>query len=108
MVMVVENISEEKLAELDEYLLYIYTPFCGTCHVAKSFLDKIEATHQQSIFYEMNASLHPGFMQRYEIESVPCLLIKEQNEIKEKVYTFHSVANIYHYIWEYAPYLFQK
>ncbi len=108
MVICVQKISEEQLEQLDHFLLYIYTPFCGTCHLAKSFLDKIESTHQETIFYEMNASLYPSFMQNYEIESVPCLLIKDQNEIKEKVYTFHSVANMYHYIWQYAPYLFQK
>lgn len=108
MVMAVQAISEEQLEQLDDYLLYIYTPFCGTCQLAKSFLDKIEATHQQTIFYEMNASLYPGLMRRYEIESVPCLLIKHENVIKEKVYTFHSVANMYHYVWEYAPHLFKK
>jgi len=108
MVINMQEITEEQLTQLDHFLLYIYTPFCGTCHVAKSFLDKIEATHQESIFYEMNASLYPTFMQEYQIESVPCLLIKDHGEIKEKVYTFHSIANIYHYVYEYAPYLFQK
>ena len=100
------EITEKQLTELDNYLLYIYTPFCGTCHVARSFLEKIETTHQKDVFYEMNASLFPEFMQRQKIESVPCLLIKDQNKIKEKIYTFYSVSNIYHYVYTYAPYLF--
>lgn len=108
MVMKVQQITETELAELDDFLLYIYTPFCGTCHIAKAFLDKIEATHGETIFYEMNASLYPDFMQGYQVESVPCLLIKEAGEIKEKVYTFHSVANMYHYVYRYAAYLFHQ
>lgn len=102
-----QKVTEEELEELEHFLLYIYTPFCGTCHVAKTFLDKIEATHQEKIFYEMNASLYPDFMQEYKIESVPCLLIKDQGEIKERIYTFYSIANMYQYIYQYAPYLFQ-
>ncbi|SDQ27845.1 Thioredoxin [Virgibacillus subterraneus] len=100
-----QQINEEQL-EQDHYLLYIYTPFCGTCALAKSMLDKIESVHKQDIFYDMNASLHPEFMQDNQIESVPCLLIKDGNEIKEKIYAFKSIANIYSYLMDYEPALF--
>ncbi|MBP1950136.1 thioredoxin family protein [Virgibacillus litoralis] len=100
-----QQISEEQL-EKEHYLLYIYTPFCGTCALAKSMLDKIESVHKQDIFYDMNASLYPEFMQNNQIESVPCLLIKDGNEIKEKIYAFKSIANIYSYLMEYEPSLF--
>lgn len=101
------KITEDTL-EKERMLLYIYTPFCGTCHVARSFLDTIESVHKQDIFYEMNASLYPEFMQDNQIESVPCLLIKEGNEIKEKVYAFKSIGNIYAYLMEYKPELFSN
>src|SRR5699024_1125581 len=108
MVINMQEITEEQLTQLDHFLLYIYTPFCGTCHVAKSFLDKIEESQQVSICYEIAGSLYPTVMYEYQIESVPCLLIKDHGEIEEKVFTFHSIANIYHYVYEYDPYLFQK
>lgn len=103
-----QEITAELLEEKNDYLLFIHTPFCGTCHVARSFLEKIEKTHQQDIFYEMNASLHPDFMQKYKVESVPCLFIMKENEVKEKVYTFYSISNIYHYVWTYVPGLFKQ
>lgn len=103
-----QEITEQQLEEKVDYFLFIHTPFCGTCHIARSFLEVIEKTHQEKIFYELNASLYPNFMQKYQVESVPCLLIKRENEIKEKVYTFYSIANIYHYLLEYAPNLFNK
>lgn len=102
-----KKITTEIMEEKDDLLLYIHTPFCGTCHVARSFLETIESTLQKQVFYEMNASLYPGFMQAEKIESVPCLLIVRAGEVKEKVYTFHSIANIYHYLLRYAPYLFE-
>lgn len=101
------EITNERLTE-ESYLLYIHTPFCGTCHMAKSILDQIESAHRQDLFYEMNASLFPEFMQEIEVESVPCLLIKQNNEIKEKIYVFHSVPNIYHYLLKYTPELLQE
>ncbi|MFC4558681.1 thioredoxin family protein [Virgibacillus kekensis] len=100
-----EKVTDEILKK-DHYLLYIYTPFCGTCAVARGMLEKIEKVHQDTIFFEMNASLHPEFMQEHQIESVPCLLIKDGNRIREKVYAFKSTANIYSYLMKYEPSLF--
>lgn len=102
-----KQVSEGIIENEQDLLLYIHTPFCGTCHIARSFLEEIEKTHKQTIFYEMNASLYPKFMQENEIESVPCLFIKREGKVVEKIYTFHSVANIYHYLFDYAAYLFR-
>ncbi|HLR79896.1 MAG TPA: thioredoxin family protein [Bacillota bacterium] len=98
----------EEILQKDRFMLYIHTPFCGTCHVARSMLDKIETTHRTHLFYEMNASLFPEFMHEHQIESVPCLLIKDQGEVKEKVYAFRSIANIYKYLLAYKPELFSS
>lgn len=98
---------DQQTLKSDNLLLYIHTPFCGTCHVARAMLEKIEAIHQKDIFYEMNASFYPEFMQTEKIESVPCLYIKKNGEVKEKVYAFRSIANIYHYLHQYEPSLFK-
>ena len=102
-----QEITKERLEE-EDYLLFIFSPFCGTCHLARSMLVKIESVHKENIFYEMNASLYPGFMQDNQIESVPCLLIKKGNVIKEKIYAFRSIPNIYSYLMTYKPALFAK
>lgn len=96
------EITDKQLRE-PTYFLFIHTPFCGTCHVAQQMLAKIESVHQKDVFYEMNASLFPEFMQEAEVESVPCLFIKKDGVIKEKVYAFHSIPNIYHYLMKYQP-----
>jgi thioredoxin-like negative regulator of GroEL len=99
--------TTEQLEQKD-YLLYIYTPFCGTCNLARSMLEKIEAVHQEDIFYEMNASFYPEFMHNEQIESVPCLLIKRGGHIQEKVYAFKSIPNIYTYLYKYRPEMFKR
>lgn len=100
-----EKIVSKQLEE-DSYLLYIHTPLCGTCQIARSILEKIESVHGEEIFYEMNANFEEDFLHKHKIESVPCLLIKENGVIKEKIYTFYSTGNIYRYLFEYKPGLF--
>ncbi|HLQ72873.1 MAG TPA: thioredoxin family protein [Bacillota bacterium] len=92
-----EPINEDIL-QSDHLLLYIQTPFCGTCHFAKAILGQVETVLQKSVFYEMNASFYPELMQELKIESVPCLMIKSEGEIKEKIYTFKSAQNILQYL----------
>src|SRR5690625_2394432 len=105
MVICVQKISEEQLKQLDHFLLYIYTSLCVTCYLVKYLINKNESTHQEEISYERCASVYPEFMKSNETGSEPCLIIKHQNEINAKVYPFHSVENMYHYIWQYAAYL---
>ncbi|HLR59765.1 MAG TPA: thioredoxin family protein [Pseudogracilibacillus sp.] len=83
--------ANQETLKKDDYLLYIYTPFCGTCHYAKKILEDIENTFSKEVFYEINASFYPSFMQEEKVESVPCLVIKQEGEVKKKIYTFHSV-----------------
>lgn len=103
-----KEVTAKELADQESYLLYIHTPFCGTCHVARQFLDHIENTLQEEIFYEMNAMYEEAFMQEHKVESVPCLFIYRDGEVKEKVYTFYSIQNIFSYLLEYAPELFAE
>ncbi|MCT2535930.1 thioredoxin family protein [Aquibacillus koreensis] len=82
-------------------IIFIHTPFCGTCQVARKMLETVEEMKADTSFLEMNASLFPTFMQQQEIASVPCLLIKKQGMIKERIYAFHSVVHILNKINEY-------
>lgn len=100
------QVVTKELLEKDSYILYIYTPFCGTCSVARAMLEKIEAVHDREIFLEMNANYEETFLHEHKIESVPCLLIKQDNVIKEKIYTFYSTGNIYQYLFQYKPEIF--
>src|SRR5699024_8188713 len=103
-----KEISDDILQTEENILLFIHTPFCGTCHVARSFLSMIEETLKRDVFYEMNGSFYESFMYEHQIESVPCLYIKQDGEWQEKIYTFHSIQNIYAYLLDYAPYLFAE
>ncbi|WP_027964326.1 thioredoxin family protein [Halalkalibacillus halophilus] len=85
-------------------IVFVNSPFCGTCKVAKRMLKYIEETLEQDKFYELNATLAPEFMQEHNITSVPCLIVFQSGEPLERMYTFHSVPYI---LKEMSPYLTQ-
>ncbi|KGX85747.1 thioredoxin family protein [Pontibacillus litoralis] len=82
-------------------MVYIYSPFCGTCHVARKILDTIEVLYEKEMFYELNAPYHQTFLHTLQVESVPCLLIMKGPSVKEKIYAFHSVPFIQNKLQQY-------
>ncbi|WP_026569553.1 MULTISPECIES: thioredoxin family protein [Sediminibacillus] len=93
--------DEHALKDFSKGFVFIHTPFCGTCKMAEKMLLVLEQIEEASLFHEMNASLFPGFMQSFHIESVPCLLIVENGRVQEKIYAFHSLMHIQEKIQKY-------
>ncbi|WP_054754665.1 thioredoxin family protein [Piscibacillus salipiscarius] len=83
-------------------MVFVNSPFCGTCKVARRMLEYIEETLEQDKFYELNATLAPDWVQAHEVTSVPCLMVFRQGELKDRLYTFHSVPYL---LKEMGPYL---
>ncbi|WP_045518004.1 thioredoxin family protein [Neobacillus niacini] len=75
-------------------LIYFYTPLCGTCQVASRMLHVIENMVDVKIG-KINLNYYPELAERFEIESVPCLLFIKDGELLEMIYAFHSVPFLY-------------
>ncbi len=97
-----QEIQEDILQTKQNFILFIHTPFCGTCHVARTFLTKIENTLHHEFFYEMNGSFYASYLQKNKISSVPCLLISVNGNIEKKIYAFHSTAHILNEMIDYG------
>ena len=67
-----KEIEEHEFKEIEDdlFLLYLYTPFCGTCQLAKKMLAVVDAMQPDVPFYENNLNYSPGFAKAFEIESV--------------------------------------
>ncbi|RSD28333.1 thioredoxin family protein [Mesobacillus subterraneus] len=75
--------------------LYFYTPMCGTCQVAGKMLSVIEQLIPDIPSGKADLNYLPGMADRFEIESVPCLIILDKGDVKEKIYAFQSVPYLY-------------
>lgn len=88
---------ETFLKEKRSGYLYFYTPMCGTCQVASKMLTVIEQLLPDVLSGKADLNYLPEMAERFEIESVPCLIVLKKGEVQEKIYAFQSV-----------PYLFEK
>ncbi|MDQ0430328.1 thiol-disulfide isomerase/thioredoxin [Planomicrobium stackebrandtii] len=74
---------------------YLYTPMCGTCQVASKMLTVVTELLPDLQIGKANLNYVQEIAGLYQVESVPCLLITEDGKIKEKIYAFQSVPNLY-------------
>ncbi|HDX9579739.1 thioredoxin family protein [Bacillus cytotoxicus] len=79
----------------EKTVLYVYTPMCGTCQLAKKMLTVVEVALPHLEIGMLNVNYAPHFAREYQIESVPCLLIFEKNQLVKKIYAFQSVEYLY-------------
>lgn len=83
------NITDSK------YLVYLYTPLCGTCKVGGKMLEVVEEMLPSIPFYKINLNFSPSLAKQWKVESVPCYILLSGNEIVNMEYTFHSVSHLY-------------
>lgn len=90
------------IEQLDEQLkqeamacVYLYTPMCGTCQLAKRMLEVVEQLFPHIPFYQADINYMPERAMEWKIESVPCLLLFHHGTIRQKLYAFHSVPHLY-------------
>ncbi|PKR78071.1 thioredoxin [Halalkalibacillus sediminis] len=86
----------------DSHIIFVNSPFCGTCKVAKRMLEYVEEALEEEKFYELNATLAPDILQKYNIMSVPCLIVFKNGRPVDRMYAFRSVP---HVLKEMSPYL---
>lgn len=82
-----EHINKEK------YLIFGYTPTCGTCKVSERMLDIANEILELPIT-KIDLNFHPDFSQEHEIQSVPVLMLMSKGEELKRIYAFQSVPNL--------------
>lgn len=88
------EIIKEAVAGDQIGLIYLYTPLCGTCQVAGKMLTVIEELLPNVSIGKTDLNYMPDLAEKWEIESVPCLLIFKRGKLEEKVYAFQSVPDL--------------
>jgi len=91
--------SQDEIAEFFDNdstgLVYFYTPICGTCKMAGKMLEVVERLFPSIDIGKANLNYLPAIAERFEIKSVPCLLLVNKGQIEEKVFAFQSVPYLY-------------
>ena len=81
-------------------IIFGFTPFCATCKMAEQMLEI--ATESLNLTYTaIDLNYEQSFIAQNEIMSVPVLVIIQEQEVKEIVYRFESVMNLYQILKKY-------
>jgi thioredoxin 1 len=86
---------DERIGTTETLYVYLYTPICGTCQVAKKMLIVIEELLPNFPLGMCDINYIPEKASEWAVESVPCLLIIKKGEVQEKIYAFRSVDYLY-------------
>ncbi|MFC4323545.1 thioredoxin family protein [Litchfieldia salsa] len=86
---------EQNLSNNELTYVYLYTPMCGTCQMAKKMLEVVDELLPNLDIGQCNLNYLPEKAREWEIESVPCLLTFSQGQMTEKIYAFKSVDYLY-------------
>jgi thioredoxin 1 len=76
-------------------LVYFYTPICGTCQMAGKMLDVIAKLFPNMKMGKADLNYLPEMAEKFEVISVPCLLIIDNGQVVEKIFAFQSVPYLY-------------
>ncbi len=86
----------ERILNEEQTILYVYTPLCGTCQLAKKMLTVVEAALPSLKIGMLDLNYAPHLAREFQIESVPCLLLFDKGELTKRIYAFQSVDFLYH------------
>ena len=64
-------------------LIYLYTPFCGTCQVSGKMLTVAAEILSDIPIGKINLNYMPELAEKWKVESVPCLVFIENGSFGE-------------------------
>lgn len=79
------------------FLVYGYTPMCGTCKLASRMVDVLPALTGLHV-EKINLNYNEPLTMHYKLMSVPVLLVIKDLEVVDIIYRFESVTNLFEII----------
>ncbi|HMP50408.1 MAG TPA: thioredoxin [Candidatus Melainabacteria bacterium] len=93
------NFSTEVLASKEPVLVDIYADWCGPCRLLSPTVEEIareigENNHDERKVGKLNADENPNLTARYEVSSIPTLLLFKEGRVIGRMIGNHSKKSI--------------
>ncbi|PTL40275.1 thioredoxin family protein [Alkalicoccus saliphilus] len=92
-----QNNLQSHVENHERSLVYFHTPMCGTCALAETYLDIASEMDSVPPLLKVDINFSPQTAEKWKIESVPCLVLIDNNRLEQKMYAFENVLKIYNF-----------
>lgn len=99
-----ERLAGRKM-EGEPVVVFLHTPFCGTCAAARKMLHIVEHILPDVEILQADVNFLPAVVNRYQIRSVPALMTagSTPNKEPEVLYRMGSVEDILNFVRRVKP-----
>lgn len=80
----------EKVKESKKALVDCYATWCGPCKMLSPIIDELASEVDTYDFYKIDVDNAEEISEKYEIMSIPTLLLFENGELKDKLVGFKT------------------
>ncbi|OGX68612.1 MAG: hypothetical protein A2189_01095 [Paenibacillus sp. RIFOXYA1_FULL_44_5] len=84
----------KKWNDHEDFIVFFYSPFCGTCKLAERMLDILLKAHAHLSVLKTNILYTPKLTQMWKIESIPCLAFVKRDHSIKKEYALRSIDHL--------------
>ena len=78
-----KNFEEEVLKEKGRVLVDFYADWCGPCKMMSPIIDSIAEEMRDVKFGKVNVDENPELAEKFEIMSIPTIVIIENGQVKQ-------------------------
>jgi thioredoxin 1 len=84
-----------KKTHMKPLVIFVYTPLCGTCKLARKMLEiAIDSFDGKIIAVACNLNHMPRLAEEWKLQSVPSLAFYNKNRLYNVIFSFQSVTNL--------------
>ncbi len=93
------NFADDVLQSQGPVVVDFWAPWCGPCRVVGPILQDMADEHERVTFVKLNVDENPSIQARYNVLSIPTVILFEDGEAREIVVGARSRSH-YESVWE--------
>ena len=93
-----EEFEEKVLNATEPVVIDFYADWCGPCKMLSPVLDQLDKENDDVVFFKVNVDENPELAEKYEIFSIPNVVIFKNGELADRSVGFQAADEMQAFI----------